>query len=131
MDISFISDPLPSIEKGVFENIFEAIKTRQVLNFDYRSVSSQEYKARVLNPYHVLCQKGNWYVFGFDQRALPSQSSGRALQGSANASLPSATADAALPIPYMLCLLSRKKSRKDHSAIYQLLYSWIMNMFIP
>ena len=33
--------------------------------------------------------------------------------------------------PYMLCLLSRKKSRKDHSAIYQLLYSWIMNMFIP
>ena len=38
---------------------------------------------------------------------------------------------AALRIPYMLCLLSRKKSRKDHSAIYQLLYSWIMNMFIP
>ena len=35
------------------------------------------------------------------------------------------------PFPYMLCLLSRKKSRKDHSAIYQLLYSWIMNMFIP
>ena len=102
-DISFISDPLPSIEKGVFENIFEAIKTKQVLNFDYRSVSSQEYKARVLNPYHVLCQKGNWYVFGFDQRALPSQSSGRALQGSANASLDAAsclpTADAALPIP--------------------------------
>ena len=38
---------------------------------------------------------------------------------------------AELGIPYMLCLLSRKKSRKDHSAIYQLLYSWIMNMFIP
>lgn len=36
-----------------------------------------------------------------------------------------------ITIPYMLCLLSRKKSRKDHSAIYQLLYSWIMNMFIP
>ena len=36
-----------------------------------------------------------------------------------------------IPFPYMLCLLSRKKSRKDHSAIYQLLYSLIMNMFIP
>ena len=35
------------------------------------------------------------------------------------------------PIPYMLCLKKKKKSRKDHSAIYQLLYSWIMNMFIP
>lgn len=131
-DISFISDPLPSIEEGVFENIFEAIKTRQVLNFAYRSVSSQEYKARVLNPYHVLCQKGNWYVFGFDQRALPSQSSGRAFAslqkanslqewrshscGSANASLPAATADAALPIPstgaYRIYALSRIKNIK-------------------
>ena len=64
-----------------------------------------------------IFQKGDWYVFGFDQRALPSQSSGRALQGSANASLPSATADAALPIPYMLCLLSRKKSRKEQFSI--------------
>ena len=51
------------------EDIFEAIKTKHVLNFQYRSVSSQEYKARVLNPYHVLCQKGNWYVFGYDQVA--------------------------------------------------------------
>ena len=131
-DISFISDPLPSIEEGVFENIFEAIKTRRVLNFDYRSVASAEYKSRVLNPYHVLCQKGNWYVFGFDQRALPSQSSGRAFAslqkanslqewrshscGSANASLPAATADAALPIPsagaYRIYALSRIKNIK-------------------
>jgi proteasome accessory factor B len=129
-DISFISDPLPSIEEGVFENIFEAIKTKQVLNFDYRSVASAEYKSRVLNPYHVLCQKGNWYVFGFDQRALPSQSSGRAFAslqkanslqewrshscGSANASLPAATADAVLPIPsagaYRIYALSRIKN---------------------
>ena len=69
-----------------------------------------------MNPYHVLCQKGNWYVFGFDQRALPSQSSGRALQGSDNASLPAATADAALPIPsagsYRIYALSRIKNIK-------------------
>lgn len=65
-DISFISEPLPSIENGVFEHIFEAIKTHRVLEFDYRSVSSQEYKIRIFNPYHVLCKKGSWYVFGFD-----------------------------------------------------------------
>ena len=63
-----------------------------------------------------IFQKGNWYVFGFDQRALPSQSSGRALQGSANASLPTATADAALPIPsagvYRIYALSRIKNIK-------------------
>ncbi|MCR4735773.1 MAG: transcriptional regulator [Treponema sp.] len=66
-DISFISDPLPQIESGVFENIFDAIKTRRVLNFKYRSVASQEFKFKIFNAYHVLCQKGNWYVFGFDQ----------------------------------------------------------------
>ncbi len=97
-DITFISDPLPSIQEGVFEKIFEAIKTHCVLLFDYRSAGSQEYKSRTFDPYHVLCQKGNWYVFGFDHWALPADA-GRALQGSADAPLPSATADAALPIP--------------------------------
>ena len=68
-DISFISDPLPFIEDGVFQNIFDAIKTRRVLNFDYRSAGSQEFKARIFDPYHVLCRKGNWYVFGYDHGA--------------------------------------------------------------
>ena len=62
---------------------------------------------------------------------VPAASGGRAIRGSANAPLPKGNGCAAATIPYMLCLLSRKKSRKDHSAIYQLLYSWIMNMFIP
>ena len=68
-DITFISDPLPVIEHGVFENIFEAIKTHRVLTFDYRSLGSQKYKARVFDPYHVLCQKGNWYVLGYEHGA--------------------------------------------------------------
>lgn len=68
-DVSFISDPLPEIQAEVFENIFEAIKTKRVLNFYYRSVSSQEYKFKEFDAYHVLCQKGNWYVFGFDHGA--------------------------------------------------------------
>ena len=39
-DISFISDPLPQIQDRVFDNIFDAIKTKRVLKFDYRSVGS-------------------------------------------------------------------------------------------
>lgn len=65
-NVSFIREPLPGIENGVFENVFEAIKTRRVLTFKYRSVSSHEYKFKKFDAYHVLCQKGNWYVFGFD-----------------------------------------------------------------
>ena len=68
-DVSFISDPLPKIEEGVFENIFNAIKTCRVLTFCYRSVGSQTYKCKIFDAYHVLCQKGNWYAFGFDHVA--------------------------------------------------------------
>lgn len=65
-DISFISDPLPEIEEDVFNSVFKSVKIKKVLKFNYRSVSSQEYKLRTFDSYHVLCQKGNWYVLGYD-----------------------------------------------------------------
>ena len=65
-DISFISDPLPTIEEDVFNSVFKSVKIKKVLKFNYRSVSSQEYKLRTFDSYHVLCQKGNWYVLGYD-----------------------------------------------------------------
>lgn len=68
-DVSFISDPLPKIEESVFENIFKAVKLHQVICLSYRNLSSQEYKEKIFDCYRVLCQKGNWYVFGFDHAA--------------------------------------------------------------
>ncbi|MBO5137145.1 MAG: YafY family transcriptional regulator [Spirochaetaceae bacterium] len=64
-EISFISDPLPRIDEEVFNSIFKAIKTFSKVEFMYRSLSKQEYNTRSLNPYHVVCQKGNWYVLGW------------------------------------------------------------------
>lgn len=68
-DINFISDPLPKIDAEVFNSIFKAVRGRQVISFEYKSVSSDSFKTRIFNSYNVLCQKGNWYVFGFDQGA--------------------------------------------------------------
>lgn len=68
-DISFISDPLPKIDSEVFNAIFKAVRSRKVVSFDYKSVSSNVYKSRIFDAYHVLCQKGNWYVLGFDHFA--------------------------------------------------------------
>ncbi|MCQ2595250.1 MAG: transcriptional regulator [Treponemataceae bacterium] len=68
-DINFISDPLPKIDEKIFNAIFKAVKIRHVLTFQYRSVSSQEYKVKTFDSYRVLCQKGNWYVFGYDHGA--------------------------------------------------------------
>lgn len=68
-DISFISDPLPEISEEVFNDIFKAVKSHRIIDFNYKSVGSAEFKAKRFNAYHVLCQKGNWYVLGFDNVA--------------------------------------------------------------
>lgn len=68
-DICFISDPLPKIEENVFNSIFKAVKIRQVVTFGYKSVGSSDYKFKTFNSYHVLCQKGNWYILGYDHGA--------------------------------------------------------------
>jgi len=64
-DIQFISDPLPTINEDVFNNVFQAIKTSKTMEFGYRSLSSTEYSYRQFDAYKVLCQKGNWYVAGW------------------------------------------------------------------
>ena len=65
-DISFISDPLPKIDENIFNMIFKAIKCRKVLSIKYQSSKSQMPKEKTFNAYKVICQKGNWYVFGFE-----------------------------------------------------------------
>lgn len=65
-DIQFISDPLPKIEEETFNRIFQAVRTCCQVEFMYRSLKRQEYIPHRLNPYQVLCQKGNWYVIGLD-----------------------------------------------------------------
>ncbi len=65
-DISFISDPLPKIDENIFILIFDAIKTRKVLSVKYQSSKCQEPKEKIFDAYKVICQKGNWYVFGFE-----------------------------------------------------------------
>ena len=68
-DVSFISDPLPKIEEEVFNLVFKAVKIHQVITFGYKSVGSSDYKCKTFDSYHVLCQKGNWYVLGYDHGA--------------------------------------------------------------
>ena len=65
-DISFISDPLPKIDENIFNMILNAIKSRKVLSIKYQSSKSQQPKEKTFNAYKVICQKGNWYVFGFE-----------------------------------------------------------------
>lgn len=64
-NITFIPDLLPEINKEVFETIFSALQNHKTLIFDYRPLQKNTFMERKLDPYHAVCQKGNWYILGF------------------------------------------------------------------
>lgn len=64
-NVTFIKDPLPSIDEKIFNTIFDSIKLKKTVSFFYRSINKNEYTERFFDPYNVLCQKGSWYVIGF------------------------------------------------------------------
>ena len=68
-DIKFISDPLPKIKASVFDRIFKSARLKLTISCSYRSLNSQDYAFRNIDPYHILCQKGNWYVLGYCHEA--------------------------------------------------------------
>ena len=56
---------MPTIDESIFNSVFEAIRKTSTIEFDYRSISRQEYTSRQFDPYKVLCQKGSWYIIGW------------------------------------------------------------------
>ncbi len=63
-EIHFISDPISHIEDGVFDAVLKATKLHKTLSLDYRTSTDDKYTSREFNPYHVICQKGSWYIIG-------------------------------------------------------------------
>ena len=37
-----------------------------ILNFEYQPLQKTTQLARSIDPYHLVCQRGNWYVIGYD-----------------------------------------------------------------
>jgi predicted DNA-binding transcriptional regulator YafY len=63
--MSFIPDHAGRIDQNVFRALFTALKLKSTVTFDYRSLEKSDSARRIVDPYHVICQKGNWYVIGF------------------------------------------------------------------
>jgi len=68
-NVTFIPDLLPSIDTTVFETIFTGLQNHKTLTFDYRPLQKNTFMERKLDPYHAVCQKGNWYVIGYCHKA--------------------------------------------------------------
>jgi predicted DNA-binding transcriptional regulator YafY len=60
--VSFIPDHAGPIDRSVFKTVFSALRLRQTLTFDYRPLQKTTYMKRTADPYHGICQRGNWYI---------------------------------------------------------------------
>ena len=68
-EVHFISDPITKLEKGVFENVLKATKMQKTLEMEYKTAQNTDYEIRRFDPYHMICQKGSWYVLGYSYHA--------------------------------------------------------------
>ena len=64
-EVHFISDPITKLEDGVFENVLKATKLHKTLEMEYKTASNKDYETRLFDPYHLICQKGSWYLLGY------------------------------------------------------------------
>ena len=68
-EVHFISEPITTLADGVFENVLKATKLHQTLNMEYKTARDSDYQKRLFDPYHIICQKGSWYLLGFSHHS--------------------------------------------------------------
>ena len=62
--LTFIPEPSPEISPEIFDAVFNGVKARRAIRFQYRSLTQTEPATRMCEPYHIVCQRGAWYVIG-------------------------------------------------------------------
>jgi predicted DNA-binding transcriptional regulator YafY len=63
--MTFIPGHAGMIEAEAFTTVFTALRIRHTVSFDYRPLQKGTYMKRLVDPYHAVCQSGNWYIIGF------------------------------------------------------------------
>lgn len=63
--LTYIPDALAPIKTEVFDSVFSGLKKKQTLFFEYKPLQKTTFMERKIDPYHIICQRGNWYVIGY------------------------------------------------------------------
>ncbi|AEF82936.1 helix-turn-helix transcriptional regulator [Leadbettera azotonutricia] len=63
--ISFVTDQPSKIDVTTFNTIITALQTKKALSFDFLRLNGDIDRNRMMDPYHAICHRGNWYILGF------------------------------------------------------------------
>lgn len=51
----------------IFSEIAKAIQNKEVVEFGYRKLDAKAFEKRMVEPWHLACVSGQWYLLGYDR----------------------------------------------------------------
>jgi predicted DNA-binding transcriptional regulator YafY len=51
----------------IFAEMTKVIQNEEVVEFDYKKLDAKAYEKRTVEPWHLACVSGQWYLLGYDQ----------------------------------------------------------------
>lgn len=63
--ISYIPEPKAEIQAGVFNTVFDCIRQKKTLEFEYKGNKDKKGQVRFADPLHIICRAGDWYMLAF------------------------------------------------------------------
>jgi len=51
----------------IFSDMAKAIQNEEVVEFGYKKLAAKAYEKRTVEPWHLACVSGQWYLLGYDQ----------------------------------------------------------------
>lgn len=65
--ISIRNEPLVHISQHVWDELLPALERHRVLEIIYQSLKSKSAHTRRVHPYHLIGERGSWYMVAFDE----------------------------------------------------------------
>jgi proteasome accessory factor B len=51
----------------IFSELAQAIRNEEVVEFGYKKLDSKAFEKRTVEPWHLACVSGQWYLLGYDR----------------------------------------------------------------
>jgi proteasome accessory factor B len=52
----------------IFAELAKAIQNEEVVEFDYKKLDAKAFERRTVEPWHLACTSGQWYLLGYDSK---------------------------------------------------------------
>lgn len=62
---SFIAEPETALQPEIWEVVTRSLDLEQAVRIEYKVPMQTQVTSRMVNPYHITCYRGEWYLIGY------------------------------------------------------------------